>query len=124
MSTEESTSTGSRGNGSSAAAISNMMVGLLRDHTGRGPTKARTHISDDLVTCLLQDNLTRGEQVLADNGEADKVLDLRRTHQRLMRDEAVQGVEEILHRRVVSFMSDNTIEPDLAIEVFVLAPKD
>lgn len=124
MSTQDTTRSAPIGNGSSAAAISNMMVGLLRDYTGRGPTKARTHISDELVTCLMQDNLTKGEQVLADNGEVDRVLDLRRTHQRLMRDDAVTGVEEILQRKVISFMSDNTIEPDLAIEAFVLAPKE
>src|SRR5215211_1512767 len=33
--------------GTMAAAISNAVVRRTREHTGRGPTKARTHISED-----------------------------------------------------------------------------
>ena len=96
MATEETSSDAPRGGGSASAAISNMMVGLVRDHTGRGPTKARTHISDDLVTCVMQDNLTRGEQSLVAHGEGDRVLETRRLHQRLMREDAIKGVEQSL----------------------------
>ena len=38
-----------------------------------------------------------------------------------MRADLVAGVEQILQREVVAFMSDNHIDPDLAIEAFVLA---
>ena len=34
-----------------AVAISNAVVQVVRDHTGRGPTQARTYMADDLVTC-------------------------------------------------------------------------
>src|SRR5690242_21593397 len=47
--------------GPRAAAISNMMVRLLREYTGRGPTRARTTIGDDLIVCLLADTLTTSE---------------------------------------------------------------
>lgn len=40
------------------AAISNAVVQIVRDYTGRGPTKARTTITGDSVTCVLGDNLT------------------------------------------------------------------
>lgn len=54
--------------GSQTAAISTAAVQLLHDHTGRGPTKARTIVSDNLVTIVLADTLTRGERTLVENG--------------------------------------------------------
>jgi uncharacterized protein YbcI len=108
---------------SPAAMISNEMVRITRDYTGRGPTKARTYINDDVIVCLLRDALTKGERALVENGEADSVRGLRRKYQDVMRGEAWASVEEIMHRRVVSFMSDTTLEPDLSAEVFVLEPE-
>ena len=40
----------------------------------------------------------------------------------LMRDDLVKVVEDVLDRKVIAFMSDNHIDPDLAVEVFVLEP--
>jgi uncharacterized protein YbcI len=39
-----------------------------------------------------------------------------------MRDDLVAIVERQLGRTVVAFMSQNHIDPDLAVEVFVLEP--
>jgi hypothetical protein len=39
-----------------------------------------------------------------------------------MRDDLVALVERETERKVIGFMSDNHIDPDLAVEVFVLAP--
>jgi uncharacterized protein YbcI len=107
---------------SPSAAISNHVVRVIAEYTGRGPTKARTSISDRLVTVLLQDTLTKGERTLVRDGERDRVLDTRKAYQSTMRERLVSGVEEILGQKVVAFMSDNHIEPDMAIEAFVLAP--
>jgi uncharacterized protein YbcI len=35
--------------GSTASAIANLIVRLLSEHTGRGPTRARTSINDDFA---------------------------------------------------------------------------
>jgi uncharacterized protein YbcI len=110
------------GRGTDSAAISNMVVGVLRDYTGRGPTKARTYIADNVVTCVLGDSLTKGEQVLVSNGHHRQVLDLRHTFQETMRNDLTQGVEQVLERKVVAFVSSNHIDPDLAVETFVLEP--
>jgi uncharacterized protein YbcI len=103
-----------------AAAISTEAVQVVRDHTGRGPTKARTTINSDHVTIILADTLTRGERTLVDNGEEDRVLDLRESLQRAMRADLVELVERQVGRKVIAFMSTNHIDPDLAVEVFVL----
>ncbi len=104
--------------------ISTATVQLLHEYTGRGPTKAKTLISDDVVTVLLADTLTRGERKLVDSGRSDRVLQLRSDYQLTMRDELVAIVEEQLDRKVIAFMSQNHIDPDLAVEVFVLAPAE
>jgi uncharacterized protein YbcI len=105
-----------------AAVLSTAAVQLLHEYTGRGPTKAKTTINGTLVTILLADTLTKGEQKLVDNGHSDRVLQLRHDFQNLMRDDLVALVEEQLGRKVIAFMSQNHIDPDLGIEVFVLEP--
>ena len=117
-----SISEGRLSDGELAAAISRTVVQALGRTTGRGPTKARTTLGDNGVFVVLQDTLTRGEQTLADAGEGQVVLDLRRRWQRVMEAEVSREIEELMGRKVIGFMSDNHIEPDLAVEVFVLEP--
>ena len=90
--------------------------------TGRGPTKARTTLGDNGVFVVLQDSLTRGEHTLADAGEGEAVLDLRRRWQRVMQADLSKEIEQLTGRKVIGFMSDNHLDPDLAVEVFVLEP--
>jgi uncharacterized protein YbcI len=108
--------------GQLAAAISDTVVRALARTTGRGPTKAKTTLGENGVFVVLQDSMTRGEQTLADAGQGEAVLDLRRRWQRVMKEEISREVEELMGRKVVGFMSDNHIDPDLAVEVFVLEP--
>ncbi len=108
--------------GSPALAISNLTVRLLSEFTGRGPTKARTYIQDDLVTIVLRDTLTKAERRLAEANRMALVLDTRRTFQAIMAEPLVTGVEEILGRKVLAFLSANHVDPDVAIESFLLEP--
>jgi uncharacterized protein YbcI len=103
-----------------AGEISRRSVQVLREYTGRGPTKARTVIDHDSVLILLGHTLTKGERKLAENGKADHVLRTRHEFQRVMREDLVHVVEEETGRKVIAFMSDNHIDPDIAAEVFVL----
>src|SRR3954463_16431946 len=109
--------------GQLAAAISNTVVKALARTTGRGPVKAKTTLGDNGVFVVLEDTLTQGEQTLANAGEGQAVLDLRRRWQRVMEEEVSLEIEELTGRKVIGFMSDNHIDPDLAVEVFVLAPQ-
>jgi uncharacterized protein YbcI len=103
-----------------ASAISNLVVKLLHSYTGRGPTKARTHLNDNVVTVILQDTLNLGERSLVEGGKGQMVLDIRFAFQQTMRDDLTRGVEEITGRKVDAFMSANHIDPDVAVECFVL----
>src|SRR3954466_1779295 len=105
-----------------AAEISTKAVGVLREYTGRGPTKAKTMINEDVVTVLFADTLTKGERRLAENGHAARILELRHDFQQVMREDLIAIVEHHLERKVIAFMSQNHIDPDLAVEGFVLEP--
>ena len=109
--------------GPDGLAISNLIVRLLSEYTGRGPTKARTHFNDNLITVVVQDLLTKGERSLIRDGKADLVLETRRAYQLTMRHDLTGGVEDITGRHVIAFLSANHIDPDVAIESFVLAPQ-
>lgn len=108
--------------GSKAAAISNMVVHVMSQSTGRGPTKARTFINDNVVTVILQDTLTKAEHTLVGSDHHDLVLSTRLVLQDTMQSELIAGVEGILGREVVAFLSANHIDPDVAVETFLLAP--
>ena len=109
-------------NGELALAISTAVVRALASTTGRGPTKAKTTLGDNAVFVVLQDTLTRGERSLVEAGEGDAVLNLRRLWQKVMRTRCSRAIEELTGRTVVGFMSDNHIDPDIAVEVFILEP--
>lgn len=108
--------------GAKAAAISNMTVRLLNQYTGRGPTRARTFFNDDMVTVVLQDTLTKGENTLVAHDQEQMVLATRKTFQDTMATDLIAGVEGIVGRVVVAFLSANHVAPDFAVETFILAP--
>ncbi len=110
--------------GSKAAAISNHVVRTMSAYTGRGPTQGRSYINDDVVTVVLKDTLTKGERSLVGDDLDDLVLTMRKAFQGTMRHDLIDGIEAILGRKVIAFMSDNHIDPDIAVEVFLLAPAD
>jgi uncharacterized protein YbcI len=102
------------------AAISNAVVGLVREYVGRGPTKARTIHSGKIVLCVLEDTMTRAERNLAAAGQEVSILRMRHAVQEVMGNDLSAAVEELTQRKVVACMSANHVEPDLAAEIFVL----
>ncbi len=115
--------TSSAGGVSVAARLSNMVVQTMSSYTGRGPTKAWTSMDQDLICVVLRDTLTKGERSLVSDDRAQLVLDMRKAYQSTMRGELVEGVQQITGRTVIAFLSDNHIDPDIAIESFVLSPR-
>lgn len=104
------------------AAISTEIVSLMARFTGRGPTKSRSFIHDDMVVCLLEQGMTKGEAKLLAAGEEKTVNEMRATFQRVMETELVDVVETLTGRKVRSFMSANNVSTDTAAEIFVLEP--
>ena len=102
--------------------ISRAMVALFKEATGRGPNRARTYIEDSIVVTILYDTMTKAEKTLKAEHREDTVRDLRRIFQGTFREDAIHLVEEITGRKVLAFLSDHAVEPDYAIEAFVLEP--
>ena len=109
--------------GARTRAISDGAVQLLREYTGRGPTKSRTILGEDMVTIVLADTLTKGQRKLVELGGERRGLDTRQEFQRAMRDDLVALVEDQVQRKVIAFLSANDADPDLAVETFMLAPE-
>ncbi len=110
--------------GDMLTAISDGMVGLLKEFYGRGPTRTKTYLEDDLVVCLLRGGFSRVEQTLLEGGRGASVIQQRMEFQELMRQRFEDVIERATGRRVIGFMSGNQQDPDLMCEVFILAPTD
>ncbi len=110
--------------GELSAALANEIVALMADYTGRGSPKSRCYIHENLIVCVLHDSLTKGELSLVNDGKEEAVLAIRRTYQESMRTELIEIVERLTGRRVSAFMSSNHVNPDVAIESFVLELRD
>ena len=57
--------------------ISNLVVRIYREYTGRGPTKSRAFVNGSIVVWVASDGLTKAERRLSERGEADTVRSLR-----------------------------------------------
>ena len=104
-------------------AVSDGLVSLLKEFYGRGPERARTYISDDLVVCLMRGGFTRVEQTLVGAGLGEEVMRQRDVFQDVMRERFEAVVAEATGRRVIGFMSGMQHAPDMICQVFVLAPE-
>jgi uncharacterized protein YbcI len=100
--------------------ISRGMSALYKELIGRGATEARTYLEEDVVSVLLGNTLTRAEHTLANADSPQQVREMRREFQGALKERAVSVVEEALGRPVRVFLSDHSIAPDYALEVFVL----
>jgi uncharacterized protein YbcI len=109
--------------GQAAQAITNAVVRLLREYTGRGPTKAHTVIGENNVIVVLRDTLIKAERSLVEQGQEQAVVTMRRRYQRTMETDLVAAVVEHTGRSVEAFLSDNHVDPDIAVEVFILEPR-
>jgi uncharacterized protein YbcI len=102
------------------SAISNSIVGLLREHYGRGPTKAKTYVLDDLIVCVMRNGFTTIEQTMMTGGQQERVVELRQDFQVLMETRYREQVERLTGRKVMAFLSQAHVEPDLTIEMFLM----
>jgi uncharacterized protein YbcI len=122
MSDERTEPAGQLTGGELNAAVTREVVRIHTAAIGRGPRKSYSfHSGDTLVTILLE-VLTRAEQNLVAYDEGDAVLAMRRLSQRAMAEEMKAAVARLTGRKVLAFMSDNHLDPDMAVQVFILEP--
>ncbi len=120
----EDTQSPTRAHGDVLTAISDGLVGLLKEFYGHGPTRAKSYYQDDLVVCVLRGGFSRVERTLLEGGRGQAVIQQRMEFQEVMRERFVGIIEHATGRVVIGFMSGNQQHPDLMCEVFILAPTD
>ena len=101
------------------SAISTSIVGILREHYGRGPMKAKTYALDDIIVVVMRGSgFTALEQTIMDSGEPDRVIAMREDFQRVMAERYKHTIEELTGRKVLAFLSQAHVEPDITMEIF------
>jgi uncharacterized protein YbcI len=104
--------------------ISNTAVALHREHFGRGPGAAKTHITDNLVVCVLTDVFTPLEKTLIEAGQEERVRETRAIHRAATEEVYKLRMEEVIGRQVEAHMNSIHVDPDVAVDIFVLSEGD
>ena len=121
MDAQSGDTTGPLSGGHLLAAISTSIVGILREHYGRGPMKAKTYVLDDIIVVVMRGSgFTPLEQTIMDSGEPERVVNMRHDFQRIMTRRFTDTIEELTGRKVVAFLSQAHIDPDITIEIFFI----
>lgn len=107
-----------------SAAISDGVNRVVVDYVGRGANRIRTTIVDDMVITVMRDTFIKAERKLLDTGQGGVVRDLRLRFQQTMREDLTAVVTSVTGRRVEAFLSDHHLDPDIAVETFLLFPAD
>jgi uncharacterized protein YbcI len=105
------------------AEVTNAVVRLHRTHYGKGPTRSKSYLMDDVLICVMRDVLTTVERTLIEAGEVERVRGTRLAFQDAMQDAFKAAVEQILRRPVLGYTSQVLVDEALAIELFVLGPE-
>jgi uncharacterized protein YbcI len=109
------------GGGQLLSAISTAIVKLMREHYGRGPIKAKTYALDDIVVCVLRGSgFTPLEQTIMESGDGGRVVAMRENFQEMMAARYKDMIEELTGRKVLAFLSQAHVEPDITLEVFFI----
>ena len=116
---DENPAPGALSGGKLLAAISTQIVAILREHYGRGPMKAKTYALDDIVVVVMRGSgFTPLEQTIMDSGAPQRVIDMRHDFQHMMTKRFTETIEELTGRKVLAFLSQAHVEPDITIEIF------
>jgi uncharacterized protein YbcI len=99
------------------AAISDLVGCLVGEYLGH-ESKARTYLNEDVITVILEDTLTKGEERLVRDGMTELVLRMRGAFQQTLREDLISRVEGLTGRKVR--VSANQMTSDLTVEVLVL----
>jgi uncharacterized protein YbcI len=104
------------------AALANEVGKLIADFTGRGATRSRVIVQQDLVVGVFEDSATRAERTLVSAGKEELVRLQRDALQRAMGPHLIAVVERLTGRTVRTFMSGTDEFGGSSVEAFVLEP--
>ena len=107
------------------AAVTETMVSFHERYYHRRPVSAKTLLLDgELLACVLGGVYTEVEKTMIELQRATVVHETRSAFQNAMEGRLIAAVERLSGRRVLTFMSDHHVGPDIEIELFMLTPQD
>lgn len=99
--------------------ISNEMVRVMKECFGRGPTRAKSYMLDDLLVVVMRDGMTTAERTMLEFGRSDVVRHFRQEFENEMTGRLVGAVERLSGRKVVTYQSQVMFEPNTIVELFL-----
>jgi uncharacterized protein YbcI len=109
--------------GDARAEIATRIVQLQSQYYGKGPTKAKAYITEDIVAVVLEETFTKAERTLVARGEIEAIQQIRRRFQQAMAAEFKSIVEQATGRVVRAFLSETNLEADVSVEFFLLGDR-
>ncbi len=104
-------------------AVSASMTALHERYHHRRPVSVKSQLmGDELLACVMGGVYTEVEKTMIELERHTVVKDTRSAFQNAMQDRFISEVERLSGRRVIDFISNSHVGPDLEIELFVLAP--
>jgi uncharacterized protein YbcI len=103
-------------------AVSAEMSALHARYYGRAPASTKSRMmGDDLLACVLGGVYNDVEKTLIELERGAIVQETRSAFQSAMQHKFIAEVERLSGRRVLAFISNHHVGPDLEVELFVLA---
>ena len=103
------------------SAVTREMVALHQRYHHREPVTAKTmQLGDDMLACVLGGVYTEVEKTMIEIQQSTIVQGTRSKFQDAMQHKFIEAVERLTGRRVLAFISDSHVGPDLEIELFFL----
>ena len=101
------------------------MVVLHERYHNRRPVTAKSRLmGGDVLVCVMGGVYTEVEKTLIEIQRSAVVQETRSAFQQAMQHRFIDDVERLSGRRVLAFISNQHVGPDVEVEVFVLAPPD
>jgi uncharacterized protein YbcI len=102
-------------------AVNDAMIALHERYYHRAPASARTQLLDDeILACVMGGVYTEVEKTMIELQRQTVVQETRSAFQSAMQDRFIDEVERLSGRRVLAFISNCHVGPDLEVELFVL----
>ncbi|MBW4515704.1 MAG: DUF2294 domain-containing protein [Timaviella obliquedivisa GSE-PSE-MK23-08B] len=108
--------------GQTERTLSQRIQTFYRTHLGLQPSKVTCQLMDEKVTIVLENSVTRPEQILA---EADELLaqQVRKDLDAAIRPQLQDLIQEVLNVEVLDILSDTTLETGRMGIIVILAKK-
>ena len=104
-------------------AVTDAMIALHERYHHREPVTAKSlMLGGDLIACVMGGIYTDVEKTMIELQHTTIVQETRSVFQEAMKQRFITEVERLSGRKVMAFISNHHVGPDIEIELFMLTP--